>query len=134
MGATRIIIDTNVLISALGWPGKPRQILGSVLCGELELLISKKQWAEIKRVLNYPKLKFSEEQKQRFLDILANVAHIVETHNTVNIIKEDTSDNMFLEAALETNAEFIISGNLHLLKLKEFKGTLIITPAQFLEK
>jgi len=134
MGAPRIILDTNVLISAFGWHGKPRQIFERVLNKEFELLVSEKQIVEIKRVLSYPKLKFTEEQKQRFLDILGNVARIVETHNDLDIIKEDPPDNMILEAAIEHKAAYIISGDFHLLKLGEFQSVKILTPAQFLER
>ncbi len=134
MGAPRIILDTNVLISAFGWAGKPRQIFERVLNKEFELLISEKQIVEIKRVLNYPKLKFTEDQKQRFLDILGNAARIVETHNDLDIIKEDPPDNMILEAAIEHKAAYIVSGDAHLLKLGEFQSVKILTPAQFLER
>lgn len=133
MGQKCIVLDTNILISAFGWRGKPREIFERVLNNEFELIISKKQLIEIRRVLNYPKFKFTEDQKQRFLDILGNAARIVETHNEIDVIKEDPADNMFLEAAIEYEAAFIVSGDPHLLKLGEFHDIKILTPAQFLE-
>ena len=51
----------------------------------------------------------------------------------INVIKEDFSDNIFLETAIAGNVDFIITGNNHLLKLKEFKGIRIISPKEFLE-
>ena len=134
MGSPRIIIDTNVLISAFGWAGKPRLIFEKVLNKEFELIISKKQFNEIKRVLNYPKLKLTDEQKLQILNNIGSTAKIIETHNNLDIIKEDPIDNMFLEAAIEHNANFIITGDNHILRIKEFQGTKILTPADFLEE
>ena len=134
MGSPSIILDTNVLISAFGWAGKPRQLFEQVLNKEFELIISKKQFSEIKRVLNYPKFKFTDEQKHHILDILGHVAKVVETHTELNIIKEDPTDNMFLEAAIENKVKYIITGDNHLLKIKEFQGIKILTPAKFLEE
>jgi len=70
MGQTRIVLDTNVLISSIGWRGKPREIFESVLNNEFELVVSEKQMIEIKRVLNYPKFNFTDEQKQRFYRLI----------------------------------------------------------------
>ncbi len=132
MGKTRIVIDTNVLVSAFGWAGKPRQIFEQVLDGNFELILSEKQLAEIRRVLSYPRLKLTAGEQARFLDVLTLTARIVETHNDLNIVKEDPTDNMLLEAAVEHNAKYIVSGDQHLLNVKEFRGIKILTPAEFL--
>lgn len=132
MGKKKIVLDTNILISALGWKGNPREILRKVLENELELVISQKQLLELKRVMNYPKFTFTEEQKTKFMIILLGVAKIVETHDSLDIIKEDPCDNMILETAIENNSEYIITGDSHMLKLKTFKQIKIITPAEFI--
>ncbi|MBI4140879.1 putative toxin-antitoxin system toxin component, PIN family [Candidatus Woesearchaeota archaeon] len=134
MGTTRIVIDTNVLVSAFGWAGKPKQVFDQVLDGRFELIISQKQLAEIKRVITYPRLKFTADEQMRFLDILTMTACVVETHNDINIIKDDPSDNTLLEAAVEHKATHVISGDQHLLKLKEFRGIRIIKPDEFLRR
>ncbi len=133
MGKKKIIIDTNVLISAFGWEGKPKQIFERVLDEEFELIVSEKQLVEFKRVLEYPRLGFSDEQKAKFVEILLSIASIVETATSFNVIKEDPPDNMFLEAAFETEANFIISGNKHVLNVGKFGKTKIVKPAEFLE-
>lgn len=130
---TKVVIDTNVLVSAFGWQGKPRKVFEKVLDGKLELVISEKQLTEIRRVILYPRLKFTPEQQTRFLDILSRVAHIVETHSEIHIIQEDPTDNVLLESATENKAEYIITGDNHLLKLKQFQEVQIVTPAEFLE-
>ncbi len=132
MGTKRIVVDTNVLISAFGWSGKPRILFQQIVDGKYELILSEKQFLEMERVLSYPKFHLSSDEKQRFLDILGNIAYLVETHNDLSVIKEDPSDNMLLEAAVENGVGFIITGDNHLLKLKEYREIKIVTPAQFL--
>ncbi len=70
MGKTKIVIDTNILISAIGWEGKPKEIFRRVLAGEFELILAEKQVEELKKVMNYPRLGFTEVQKTAFLEIL----------------------------------------------------------------
>ena len=65
--------------------------------------------------------------------MVANYSQITEPKIKVNVIKEDPSDDKVLECALSCKAEFIISGNKHLLELGEYKGIKILTPKEFLE-
>lgn len=134
MGKKKIILDTNILISALGWEGNPKSIFNKVIDGEFELILSYKQLNEMLRVLNYPKFKFTDEQKDRFLLVLLEISTLVETKHKVDIIKEDPDDNLILEPSNEMEIDYIISGNDHLLKLKEFKNTKIVTAKEFLDR
>jgi len=133
MGKKRIVLDTNILISAFGWHGKPKEIFSKVLNKEFELIISQKQIEEIKRVLNYKKFNFTSEQKIKFLEILFLEAKVVEIKNRLDVIKEDPSDNMILETAIENDVEFIISGDDHLLKLKQYENVKIVSASEFLK-
>ncbi len=133
MGKKRVVIDTNILISALGWEGKPRQVFQRVLNNEFELILPKKQLEELRRVMDYPKFEFTDEQKSRFIGVLLAVVIIVETHDSIDIIKDDPSDNVILEAAVENNAHYLISGDDHLLRLKEYRNVRIITANGFLQ-
>lgn len=130
----KIIIDTNIYISALGWGGKPKQILNKIIDGEYELILSINQLEEIKRVLNYPKLGFTEEQKERFLLLLYQIATIVRTESELDIIVRDSKDIIILQPAKEIKIDYIITGDEDLLILKEFNGAKIIDPTTFLEK
>ena len=121
------------MISALGWKGNPRVIFDRVIAGEFELILSYKQLDELLRVLNYPKFKFTDEQKDRFLSVLLEVATLVKTKSEIDVIKEDPSDNIILEPANEMRIDYIVSGNGHLLDVKEFKGAKIVTAKDFLD-
>ncbi|MEK6939005.1 MAG: putative toxin-antitoxin system toxin component, PIN family [Nanoarchaeota archaeon] len=133
MGKKKVLLDTNILISALGWSGKPKELFRKCLDRELELITSIKQLEELHRVMNYPKFNFSEEQKDLFLSIIMEVATFVETSGKVKRIKEDPDDDIILETALVGNAEYIISGDPHLLNIKTFTGIKIVTAAEFLD-
>ncbi len=133
MGKEKIVLDTNILISALGWKGNPNEVFRRVVEGEFELIISQNQLDEIKEVMNYAKLGFTEDQKSRFIAILINTAKIVKTSGKLKVIKEDPDDDIILETAVENNAGYIISGDHHLLKIKEYLGIKIVTVSEFLK-
>mgnify|MGYP001596119756 FL=1 len=59
---------------------------------------------------------------------------MVDSKASLNVIKEDPSDNFILECAVDCSAGFVISGDKHLLKLKAFNGIRIVKVAEFLEK
>ena len=131
MGKKRIVIDTNIFLSALGWGGKPEKIIDEVMHGKYELVSSIKQFEEIANVLNYPKFDFSDNQKQRFLLLITELATIIRTKKDLRIV-DDVKDNMILEIANETKIDYIVTGDDDLLRLKEFKNTKIVTVSNFL--
>lgn len=133
MGKKRVVLDTNILISALGWDGKPREIVRKILNGEFEWVISQKQVIELQRVLNYPKFDFTAEQKARFLTLVLEVAVVVETHGGIDVIKDDPDDNVIVETAVENDAPFIVTGDDHLLSIKQYNKVKIVTASEFLE-
>ncbi len=133
MGKTKVFLDTNILISALGWKGKPKIIFEKCVGGELELITSPNQISELVRVMDYPKFKFTPEQKAIFISIILEIATVVEILGKVRVIKEDPDDNAMLETALVGNVAYLISGDPHLLNVKEFVQIKIITATEFLE-
>ncbi len=132
MGKKKIVLDTNILISALGWNGNPREIFKLALENKFELIISQNQLEELKEVMNYPKFDFTEEQKDRFLSLLLEVACVVELQDSIELIKDDPDDNIILETALENSVGYIITGDEHLLKINKFGSIKIITAKEFL--
>ena len=131
MGKKRIVIDTNNLISALGWEGNSRDLLNKVIDKEYEFIISIKQLEELKNVLDYPKFKFSEEQKRKFLEIIFKIVIVIKTKLKLNVCV-DEKDNMFLECAVEGKADYLISGDGDLLRLKKFRNVKIVSVKEFL--
>jgi len=132
MGKKRIVLDTNVLISALRWGGNPRRIFDKVIDRDLLLCVSKQTLSELERVMDYPKFEFTAQERAEFLSVLTEIAILVEPQERIQLIVEDATDNMFLECAVEAGADFLISGDKHLLSLKEYQNVKLISPADFL--
>jgi len=127
----KVVLDTNVFISALFWRGAPYQIFKRVIEGAILNFISPQILEEIKeRFLE--KFKLPPEKVKEFLEIIVFNSEIVYPKKRVNIIKKDPSDNKIIECAIKAKASFVISGDGHLLEVKEYKGIKIISPGEFL--
>ena len=129
---TRVVLDTNVLVSGLGWSGPPAAIVDAVTAGELTLLSSPALIAELRRVLSYPKLAKAFDNPNAIADLVASAAVEVLTSTQFQVVDDD-SDNRILEAALDGGADYIVSGDDDLLSLGLFQGIPIVTPAAFIE-
>ena len=133
----KIVIDANLFASALRKPdSNPGKILDLVQQNQVELILSPAVIKEIKRILLYPKIKkyhrkTPEEIDAYFEDILM-FAWIVEGNETVEVIKDDPTDNKYLACAFEGEADYIVSGDRHLLNIENYQGIEIIKAKAFL--
>jgi putative PIN family toxin of toxin-antitoxin system len=133
----RIVLDTTVLISALvSSSGTPAQILARCLAGELELLISPDSIIELSRVLPYSpirkRLKYTDEQVEAFVAFLEEVAVTLTPPTEIRAVPDDADDDKFVSLALAGEAQYIISGDDHLLRIGQYQGVTILKPASFL--
>src|SRR3989344_7101208 len=133
---TRLVLDTNILISALGWKnGKPRKIFDECISGKYQPVESIDLINELLNVFDRDKFSFiSKDDKQEFILHLFQICEVIETKTKIDLIKEDLDDNVVLECAFDGNVDYIISGDPHLLNLKEFKGIKILSASDFLNK
>lgn len=129
----RAVIDTNVLISAIFWPGKPKQLLNQVRRRQITFLTSEVLLTELKQVLTRADKPFrlSEEKARRVLASIRDSAEVVLPHSTVTRCR-DEADNRVLECALDGRADWIITGDTDLLELHPFEGIKITNVADFL--
>ena len=135
MKKLRVVIDTNVFISAILFKGYPAKLVDLWKKNFLKILISKEVLEEYIKVLSYPKFQLSKEEINYIVEKeLLPFVEVIKVKSKISIIKEDKEDNKFLILALEGNASCIISGDKHLLKLKKFHNTPIVTIKEFLEK
>jgi len=136
----RIVLDTNVWLSAIFWQGEATQIveLAENKNFKLDIIITKDILLEIRSVINREAKfqKFLENRMENIKTILATIldlAVLVEPARKVNIIAADPNDNKILESAIAGKADYIISYDTHLTDLKRFENTKILTPAKFLQ-
>ena len=128
----RIVLDTNVLISALLFGGNPRTILDQVLRGEVVLCLSESILSELATVLQRPKFGFSHVIVNQIITELSAVSEFVLPTNKIQEIEADEADNRVLECAAEASVDYIVSGDVHLLEKKKYGSIQIVNPQQFL--
>jgi len=137
----KIIIDTNVWISAIFWGGKPRKIIklwvNDIKTGQenikiyLTNSILKEIIQKIKKIAK--EIKLDKRKIVKWVHLIEKRTIFVNPVKKVNICR-DKKDNKFLEAVLEAQADYLITGDKDLLTLEKFKKTQIIKPAQFLKQ
>jgi putative PIN family toxin of toxin-antitoxin system len=134
----KIVLDTNIFVSAiLKNQSNPGHIIDLIKEKKLTLFLSPDIILEIATVLSYPKLKkihgLTPKGIKSHLKGLKSIAEIVVPTTRLDIIERDSSDNIYLECAIETDADFIISGDHHLTDLETYEGVRIVSPATFLK-
>lgn len=131
----RVVFDTNIYISAFLTQGKPLELLR--LAGgrdaKIEVYASVEIMKETARVLSRPKFSWPAAKVKKAIVYISSMAIVVDPVERINAVVADEADNRILECAVAADAEFIVSGDRHLLGLHEFRGIRIVTPAKFLE-
>ena len=129
----KVVLDTNVLVSALIKAGKPRDLFNK-LVKEHQLFLSRTILEEFLEVIDDPKIaKYtSKKDVTVFLNTLKNFARIVQVKSKFKAVKDDPDDDAIVRAAYDSKANYIISGDRHLLALKHFKGIRILTVDEML--
>jgi putative PIN family toxin of toxin-antitoxin system len=126
-----VVFDTNVLVSALLKPGSiPASLVSLVFNYNLKLYVSSPILAEYREVLSRPLFGFEPVSLERFLHELTTVSVTVHPRKILSL-SPDEPDNRFLECALAAKANYLISGNTKHFPFVEFKGTQIVSPAEF---
>jgi putative PIN family toxin of toxin-antitoxin system len=126
----RVVLDSNVIVSGLGWSGPPAKIVDAALEGRFALLTSEPLLAELRRVLAYPKLAKVIDEAERLVDLVAASGEVIQTSSVLAVV-DDESDNRVLEAAVDGGADYIVSGDDDLLGLGSFQAIPIVTPGEF---
>jgi putative PIN family toxin of toxin-antitoxin system len=128
----RVVLDTNVLISALIFGGKPETALQMASTKFVTLVVSAEILSELEGVL-MAKFGWRLERASMVVGKIRKIAELVVPDLTVTAC-EDPDDNRILEAAAGGSAEVIVSGDKHLLRMKEYEGIEILTEGEFLSR
>jgi len=123
----KVVLDTNVFVSILK-KGRLRRILNLWLDEKFDLVTSDEI---IKELLKRPKFNFSLDEIEELGDLLFEKALVYNPQIKLNVCT-DANDNKFVECAVEGKADGIVSGDPHLLELKEYRGIKILSPAEFI--
>jgi hypothetical protein len=135
----RAVLDVNVLVSAaIKKDGKPDRVLRQAVA-RFEWLTSEFILAEVAEVFTRKHLQtkyqaqLTPKKRTRYLAIIRSTAKMIEIGKEMPSVLTDSEDNYILACAVYGKADYLVTGDLHLLKLGAFEGIKIVTPAQFLE-
>lgn len=133
----RIVLDTNVLVSALVSPdGLPARLLRLCEAQLLGIVVSDAILDEYRRALGYEKVAArrgrSPADIARLVDEFRSFSDVVAPEQVPSVVADDPADDKFLACAVEGSADYIVSGDRHLLQLGEYRGIPILSPRTFL--
>ncbi len=134
----KAVVDTNVLISGtIQNSGSPHRIMNAWREGSFILVTSKNLIEEAARVFRYPKISekygLTEDRVSRVLKNLSRYTLITPGDLRIHVVTEDPDDNEVLAAAVEAEADYVVSGDLHLLNLGSYRGIDIVPPSSFVQ-
>jgi len=133
--ALRVVVDTNVLVSALLFRGPLARIVEAWEHGRIVPIVSAATFAEFRRVLGYPKFSLTKEDivlivEQHILPFF----EVVEVNAQAAQVCRDPQDDKFLACAVAGTADFLVTCDRDLLDLERYKGIGIIPPADLLRR
>ncbi len=128
---SRLVVDTNVLLSSFLSHGPPRQVLNGIRDGRDLLCLSAPILQEYLAVLRRGGV--PETLVEAFLDVLEDPTRtlLVVPTRRLCVIRDDPADDKFLECAIEARADYIISGDRHLKRIGTFGGIPIFSPREY---
>ena len=128
----RVVLDTNVIISALNFPGNERLVLELALRGRFEFYLSLFILEEVAGVLTR-KFGWDEERTAQVIRVIENAASVIDPLRLPELIEGGHPDNRVLDSAVAANADYLITGDRrHLLPIGEHQGTIIVNAPRFL--
>ena len=128
----RAVPDTNIIVSsALG--GALVLVLEKWDQGKFTVVVTSDILDEYFQVINRPKFKLKQETIDKITRYLYQFSEFVVPEEQIRVIQADPKDDKFLEAAVAGKVDFIVSGDNHLLELKEFRSIPIISGREFTE-
>lgn len=129
----KVVYDTNILISGLLWKGLPYRCLLLAKAGAIELFLCNEIISEFSSKLK-GKFNFTELEAKMIIKEIKSFSKIIKIEGNLKVVKEDRDDDKFIECAYISNADWIVSGDRHLLALKSYEGIEILGARDFLIK
>ncbi|MDJ0903294.1 MAG: putative toxin-antitoxin system toxin component, PIN family [Xenococcus sp. MO_188.B8] len=127
----KVIVDTNILVSAVLRGRTPKEVIQFIIdTPDCDWLVSKEILEEYKQVLSRPKFKLTPEIINQWWFVLDTVTRVVEVTNVVDFPR-DRKDAKFLACALATDADFLLTGDKDFEEAKNLGKTRIISVSLF---
>ncbi|MGD0999696.1 MAG: putative toxin-antitoxin system toxin component, PIN family [Candidatus Brocadiia bacterium] len=134
MTPPRVVLDSNVVISAFLFGGPPARVLDCALAGAVQCFTPVPILDEVRDVLQRPKFGLSPAQAVALVEEFRDLCQVVTPAEKVRAVPADPDDNMILACASAAGASLIISGDAHLLSLGRWRAIRILSPAEFIRE
>ncbi len=129
----RVVLDTNVLVSAAISSGRSRELLQRGIAKRFTIVTSDLILQELASVLSRSEFKISNEEIKTIILALKRSSDVVRVKSKLEAVKADPKDDMIIETAYDGRAHIIVTGDNHLLALKSYRGIKIVTVLNMLE-
>ena len=130
----KIVLDANIFISSFFWGGNPKIIVERIISGIDELFITKEILNEIEDVIKRPKFHADSNKISYLINSIEEIGNKITPQKLVKKGSRDKTDNKYIECGITANADYIISGDIHLLELKKYKSIKIVTAKDYLDR
>ncbi|MDR1276056.1 MAG: putative toxin-antitoxin system toxin component, PIN family [Candidatus Accumulibacter sp.] len=135
----RIVLDTNVVLSALLWHGTPHRLLAAIRSrSKTQLFTSPALIDELADVLSRPslakRLTLIDRTAREVLADYVEAVDVVEPEHVPRVVPDDADDDQVIAVAVAVGADYIVSGDADLLSLGNYQGIPILTAAQALQR
>ena len=132
--AKKVVLDTNILVSALLFKGELAGIVDLWKTGKIVPMLSKEMFVEFRTVLEYPKFSLTwQEIKVIIEEEVLPYFEVIEIADNIKGICRDPDDDKFISCAVSASADFIVSGDRDLLDMGKYKSARIVSASVFLK-
>jgi len=130
-----VVFDISVLVSALITRGKSKELWLKAVRKEFNLIASREILSEFIKVAGRDRFRkyVKERDIKDFLEAFNTTARFTSIKSRFKVVKQDPDDDIILRTAYDSGADYVVSGDEHLLALKEFRGIRIVTVSEMLE-
>lgn len=129
----RIVLDTNVMISAVIRKGKPRKLFQLGIDGKYQILTSREIMDEFSEVLQRPKFKMTRDEIIRIVSALVESSERVQVKSNFQVVEDDPDDDVIIDITYDGKADYIVSGDPDLKVLKNFDRIKIVSVDEMLK-
>ncbi len=130
--AVRVVLDTNVLVSALLFKGELSRIVDLWKAGRIIPVLSKETFEEFRTVLDYPKFRLTKAEIRAIIETEVLPFFEIAEADAVSGICKYPDDDKFIACAVSGDAEFLVTGDRHLCDVRKHKAVKIIKAADFM--
>lgn len=128
----KVLIDTNVYVSAIAFGGTSRQVLNAVISGIIVNYTSNEILDELTDVLNRPKFAYDKNVIRSIISEIEQISELFNNYPEIDLVRRDSKDNHVLSCAIQAQVDYLVTGDHDLLNLNKQGNLKILSPAEFL--